>query len=93
MDVCSGSVWRGCGAWGRDLVPLKKFVSPLKGVKQVEKGKKRQKNEEAAVQIARDMVDVTDDDGSSPVRDWEYVAPSAIVDEYMENMYRLVTQI
>ena len=82
--------------WGSvewDLVPLKKFDSPLKGVKKGNGGEKRRANEERAVGIAQEMVEGAEDDGSQPVRDWEYVAPSAIVEEYMENMYRLVAQL
>ena len=78
-----------------DLVPLKKFESPLKGVKQVEKGKRRRDNEELAVAVAEDLVagESLSDDGAAPVKGWEFVSPNAIVEEYMENMYRLVAQI
>ena len=90
QEIFEHPYWRGV-EW--DLVPLKKFDSPLKGVKQVEKGKKRRANEELAVQVAQKMVDGSEDDGSQPVKDWDFVAPSAIVEEYMENMYRLVSQM
>ena len=63
------------------------------GVKKGNGGEKRRANEERAVGIAQEMVEGAEDDGSQPVRDWEYVAPSAIVEEYMENMYRLVAQL
>ena len=43
--------------------------------------------------VAMEIDAKAEDDGSQPVRDWEYVAPSAIVEEYMENMYRLVAQL
>ena len=47
------------------------------------------------MEVAKDMIDAVEkDDGSSePVQAWEFVSPDAIVDEYMENMYRLVSQI
>ena len=77
----------------RDLVPLKKFESPLKGVKQVEKGKKRRANEELAAEVAKDIAEGDHEDGSAPVQDWDFVSPNAIIEEYMENMYQCVSAI
>ena len=30
---------------------------------------------------------------SKPVADWDFVSPNAVVDEYLENMYRLVSSL
>merc|ERR1711998_32553 len=92
LEIQEHPYWQGI-EW--DLVPLKKLASPLVGVKEKEKPKQRKKNEKAAVAIATEMAekDALKDDGSKPVNDWDFVSPNAIVDEYLENMYRLVSSL
>jgi len=84
--------------WGSvewELVPLKKFESPCVGLKQPEKAKAKKKSEKAAVAIATEMAEsaLEKDDSSKPVADWDFVSPNAVVDEYLENMYRLVSSL
>jgi len=84
--------WRGV-EW--ELVPLKKFDSPCKNLKKPAKGKKRKKEEEAALQVANELVDAEHKpmDDTKPVEKWDFVSPKAITEEYMENMFRLVSSI
>ena len=50
---------------------------------------------DTVVQDATEMAEThgAKDDGSKPVADWDFVSPNAVVDEYMENMYRLVSSL
>ena len=73
-----------------DLVPLKKFESCCKNIKPPDKPKKKKEKEKAAVEIATELAETAKDDGSAPVQDWDFVSPNAIVEEYMENMFRTV---
>jgi serine/threonine protein kinase/CRP-like cAMP-binding protein len=90
-DIQAHAYWKGV-EW--DLLPLKKFESPCKGIKPPDKEKARKKKEKEAVKIASEMAAQDGkEDGSAPVHDWDFVSPNAIVEEYMENMYRLVSSI
>ena len=82
--------WRGI-EW--DLVPLKKFESPCKGLKGPPKKKKDKENQ--AVQIATDMSEAErePEDLEYNVGSWDHVSPTAVIEEYMENMYQCVSSI
>jgi len=82
--------WRGI-EW--DLVPLKKFESPCKGLKGPPKKKKDKENQ--AVQIATDMSEAEreEPDQEYNVASWDHVSPTAVIEEYMENMYQCVSSI
>lgn len=97
----------GCGAkgvveilehpfWGGiewDLVPLKKFDSPCRNLKAPAKRKKEKEN--LAVQIANDISEAEreEPDQEYNVANWDFVSPTAVVEEYMENMYQCVSAI
>ena len=76
-----------------DLVPLKKFESPCKGLKGPPKKKKEKENQ--AVQIATDMSEAEreEPDQEYNVASWDHVSPTAVIEEYMENMYQCVSSI
>ena len=79
-----------------DLVPLKKYESPCKGLQAGKTSKKKQReNIQAAIDVAQEIAKADKDDlgDSAPVVDWDFVAPTAIVEEYMENMYHCVSAI
>jgi len=82
--------WRGID-W--DLVPLKKFDSPCVNLKAPAKRKKDKEN--LAVQIANDISEAEREapDQEYEVAEWDFVSPTAVVDEYMENMYQCVSSI
>jgi len=82
--------WRGI-EW--DLVPLKKFESPCKNIKAPAKRKKDKEN--LAVQIANDISEAEreEPDQEYNVANWDFVSPTAVVEEYMENMYQCVSAI
>uniref|UniRef100_A0A7S2C4X5 cGMP-dependent protein kinase n=1 Tax=Haptolina brevifila TaxID=156173 RepID=A0A7S2C4X5_9EUKA len=84
--------WNGV-EW--DLVPLKKFESPCTGLKEGKSSKKkRQEKENAAIEVAAEYAAAdAEDDQSAPVSNWDFVAPTAIIEEYMENMYHCVSAI
>ena len=89
-EIQAHPYWRGV-EW--EMVPLKKFESPCKGVKPPDKPKKKKEKEKQAMQIAADMAKQSKDSGGNTVMDWDFVSPNAVVDEYMENMYRLVSAL
>jgi serine/threonine protein kinase len=82
--------WRGI-EW--DLVPLKKFESPCVKLKAPAKRKKDKEN--LAVQIANDISEAEreEPDQEYNVANWDFVSPTAVVEEYMENMYQCVSAI
>ena len=85
--------WHGI-EW--ELVPLKKYDSPCKELKEPKQSKKkRQEKENAAIEVAAEIAKADDvkDEEDKPVDKWDFVAPTAIVDEYLENMYRLVSSM
>ena len=89
-EIFDHPYWKGV-EW--EMLPLKKFESPCKGVKPPDKPKRRKEKEKAAVETAGEMANHTQSDDKLLVSDWDFVSPSAIVDEYMENMYRLVSAL
>lgn len=91
-DIQRHPYWGGI-EW--DLVPLKKFVSPCAELKEGKSSKKkRQEKENAAIDVAKEFAAAdNEEDHSQPVENWDFVAPMAIVDEYMENMYHCVSAI
>ena len=52
---------------------------------------------EGADSAVADEIAVADaqasEDASQPVTNWDFVAPTAVVEEYMENMYQCVSAI
>ena len=82
--------WKGI-EW--DLVPLKKFESVCKNIKAPAKRKKEKEN--LAVQIANDISEAEreEPDQEYNVANWDFVSPTAVVEEYMENMYQCVSAI
>jgi serine/threonine protein kinase len=88
--------WQGV-EW--ELVPLKKFVSPCMGIhgtasKAATSKKKLKQDEAAAVDVAAQIDAAAKDAGeSAPVAQWDFVSPTAITEEYMENMYHCVSAI
>jgi len=89
-EILDHPYWRGI-EW--DLVPLKKFESPCKGIKGPAKRKKEKEN--LAVQIANDISEAEreEPDQEYNVANWDFVSPTAVVEEYMENMYQCVSAI
>jgi len=89
-EILDHPYWRGI-EW--DLVPLKKFESPCKNIKGPPKRKKEK--ESLAVQIATDMSEAEreEPDMEYNVANWDFVSPTAVVEEYMENMYQCVSAI
>ena len=89
-EILDHAYWRGI-EW--DLVPLKKFESPCRGLKAPPKNKKEKENQ--AVQIATDMSEAEKEetDQEYNVANWDFVSNSAVVEEYMENMYQCVSAI
>jgi len=89
-EILEHSYWRGI-EW--DLVPLKKFESPCAGLKAPPKKKKDKENQ--AVQIATDMSEAErePEDLEYNVGSWDHVSPTAVIEEYMENMYQCVSSI
>jgi len=89
-EILEHPYWRGI-EW--DLVPLKKFESPCKGLKGPPKKKKEKENQ--AVQIATDMSEAEreEPDQEYNVGSWDHVSPTAVIEEYMENMYQCVSSI
>jgi len=87
--------------WGGvewDLLPLKKFESACKDlhVGQKTSKKKKREKEEAAIEVASEINQAdanADKDQSAPVSNWDFVAPTAVIEEYMENMYHCVSAI
>mmetsp|Transcript_13813 Transcript_13813/g.42046 ORF Transcript_13813/g.42046 Transcript_13813/m.42046 type:complete len:1038 (+) Transcript_13813:202-3315(+) len=90
QEIFDHPYWRGI-EW--DLVPLKKFDSPCKGLKGPRKQKKE--GEKKAEQIAADISEAEAESGDSEyaVGNWDFVSPSAIIEEYMENIYLCVSSI
>ena len=74
-------------------MPLKKFESPCAGLKAPPKKKKDKENQ--AVQIATDMSEAErePEDLEYNVGSWDHVSPTAVIEEYMENMYQCVSSI
>ena len=74
-------------------MPLKKFESPCRGLKAPPKKKKEKENQ--AVQIATDMSEAErePEDQEYNVGSWDHVSPTAVIEEYMENMYQCVSSI
>ena len=74
-------------------MPLKKFDSPCVNLKAPAKRKKDKEN--LAVQIANDISEAEREapDQEYDVAEWDFVSPTAVVDEYMENMYQCVSSI
>jgi len=70
-----------------------KFESPCKNIKGPPKRKKEK--ESLAVQIATDMSEAEreEPDMEYNVANWDFVSPTAVVEEYMENMYQCVSAI
>ena len=71
--------------------------SPMKGVKGVPK---RKKDKEAQAQRTAGYIAESDNKEVDPVREkvdtvdkWDFVASTAITDEYMESMYMAVSSI
>ena len=89
-EILDHPYWAGI-EW--DLVPLKKYESPCKGIKGPAKRKKEKEN--LAVQIANDISEAEreEPDQEYSVANWDFVAPTAVVEEYMENMYQCVSSI
>ena len=89
-EILDHPYWRGV-EW--DLVPLKKFESPCRNVKAPAKRKKDKEN--LAVQIANDISEAEreEPDQEYNVANWDFVSPTAVVEEYMENMYQCVSAI
>ena len=89
-EILDHPFWRGI-EW--DLVPLKKFDSPCKALKAPPKRKKDKEN--LAVQIANDISEAEreEPDQEYNVANWDFVSPTAVVEEYMENMYQCVSAI
>jgi len=89
-DILDHPWWEGI-EW--DLVPLKKFDSPCKNLKAPAKRKKEKEN--LAVQIANDISEAEreEPDQEYNVANWDFVSPTAVVEEYMENMYQCVSAI
>jgi len=89
-EILDHPYWRGI-EW--DLVPLKKFDSPCKNLKAPPKRKKDKEN--LAVQIANDISEAEreEPDQEYNVANWDFVSPTAVVEEYMENMYQCVSAI
>ena len=89
-EILDHPYWRGI-EW--DLVPLKKFESPCKNLKAPPKRKKDKEN--LAVQIANDISEAEreEPDQEYQVGNWDFVSPTAVVEEYMENMYQCVSAI
>ena len=89
-EILEHPYWRGI-EW--DLVPLKKFESPCKGLKGPPKRKKEKENQ--AVQIANDISEAEREEPDSEynVSNWDFVSPTAVIEEYMENMYQCVSSI
>jgi len=89
-EILDHPYWRGI-EW--DLVPLKKFESPCKNLKAPPKRKKDKEN--LAVQIANDISEAEreEPDQEYNVANWDFVSPTAVVEEYMENMYQCVSAI
>jgi len=89
-EILDHPYWKGI-EW--DLVPLKKFESPCKNVKAPAKRKKDKEN--LAVQIANDISEAEreEPDLEYNVANWDFVSPTAVVEEYMENMYQCVSSI
>jgi len=89
-EILEHKYWRGI-EW--DLVPLKKFESPCRGLKAPPKKKKEKENQ--AVQIATDMSEAErePEDLEYNVGSWDHVSPTAVIEEYMENMYQCVSSI
>jgi len=89
-ELLDHKYWRGI-EW--DLVPLKKFESPCKNIKGPPKRKKEKEN--LAVQIATDMSEAEreEPDMEYNVANWDFVSSTAVVEEYMENMYQCVSAI
>jgi hypothetical protein len=90
QEIFDHPYWRGI-EW--DLVPLKKFDSPCRGLKGPRKQKKE--GEKKAEQIAADISEAEAEGGDSEyaVGNWDFVSPSAIIEEYMENIYLCVSSI
>jgi len=82
--------WRGI-EW--ELVPLKKFDSPCKGLKGPRKQKRE--GEKKAEQIAADINEAGAEGGGEEhaVGNWDFVSPNAVIEEYMENIYLCVSSI
>jgi len=89
-EILDHPYWRGI-EW--DLVPQKRFESPCKNIKGPAKRKKEK--ESLAVQIATDMSEAEreEPDQEYNVPDWDFVSSTAVVEEYMENMYQCVSAI
>ncbi len=95
----------GCGTRGVDeilehayfggieweLVPLKKYKSPCVNLKGPPKKKKD--GDSKAVQMANSMLEADSVKDESAVADWNFVSPHAITEEYMENVYKCVSNI
>lgn len=90
QEIFDHPYWRGI-EW--DLVPLRKFDSPCKGLKGPRKQKKE--GEKKAEQIAADISEAEAEGGDSEyaVGNWDFVSPSAIIEEYMENIYLCVSSM
>ena len=82
-EILDHAYWRGI-EW--ELVPLKKFESPCKGLKGPPKRKKEKENQ--AVQIANDISEAEREEPDSEynVSNGVFVSPTAVSEEYMENM-------
>ena len=89
-EILDHPYWKGV-EW--DLVPLKKFDSPCRALKAPAKRKKDKEN--LAVQIASDISEAEreEPDQEYNVANWDFVSPTAVVEEYMENMYQCVSAI
>jgi hypothetical protein len=75
---------------------LARYESPCKGLEAPKGSKKKQReNIKAAIDVAEAIAKAEKEDpgDSAPVKDWDFVAPTAIVEEYMENMYHCVSAI
>ena len=57
--------------------------------------KRKKEKESLAVQIATDMSEAEreEPDQEYNVANWDFVSPTAVVEEYMENMYQCVSAI
>lgn len=80
-----------------DIVTACKIPSPLKGVKGVPK---RKKDKEVQAQRTAGHIAEADNKEADPVRQqvdnvdtWDFVATTAITEEYMESMYQAVSSI
>ena len=89
-EILDHAYWRGI-EW--ELVPLKKFESPCKGLKGPPKRKKEKENQ--AVQIASDIIEAEREEADTEyvVGNWSFTSHNAIIEEYMENMYQCVSSI